>query len=87
MKRVLIDYSPYLKEANTPNGVWPCFWIRHKNFKKPPFVCAFKKEFKSEKDTTIRVHVSADERYELYLDNKFIGRGSERGDRNNWFFG
>jgi len=30
--------------------------------------------------------VSADERYELYLDGRRIGRGPERGDRANWYF-
>jgi hypothetical protein len=34
----------------------------------------------------VRIHVTADERYELFLDGRFVGRGSERGDRENWFF-
>lgn len=33
-----------------------------------------------------RVHVTADERYELYVDGELIGRGPERGDGANWFF-
>jgi hypothetical protein len=32
------------------------------------------------------MHVTADERYELYLDNVYIGRGSERGDERHWFY-
>jgi hypothetical protein len=35
---------------------------------------------------TIRVHVTADNRYELFADGEFVGRGSERGDERNWFF-
>jgi hypothetical protein len=35
---------------------------------------------------TVRIHVSADERYELWLDGVREGRGSERGDARNWFF-
>jgi hypothetical protein len=38
------------------------------------------------RDDVIRVHVSADERYELYLNGHRIGRGPERGDRANWYF-
>ncbi len=44
------------------------------------------KKFTFDRTQTIRVHVTADERYELFLDGKRIGRGSERGDRNNWFY-
>lgn len=32
----------------------------------------------------VRIHVSADERYELFLDGARIGRGPERGDPGNW---
>ena len=53
---------------------------------EPPFVTAYRKTFSMEKDATVRVHVSADERYELFFDGKRIGRGSERGDRNNWYY-
>ena len=32
------------------------------------------------------MHVSADERYELFVDGRRAGRGPERGDPDNWFF-
>lgn len=47
---------------------------------------AFRVRFDSPEDATVRVHVTADERYELYLDGEYVGRGSERGDLNHWFF-
>lgn len=34
----------------------------------------------------VRLHVSADQRYELFLDGQRIGRGPERGDLRNWFY-
>jgi hypothetical protein len=34
----------------------------------------------------VRVHVSADERYELFVDGEREGRGPERGDKLNWFY-
>lgn len=33
-----------------------------------------------------RVHVSADERYHLYLNSRLIGRGSERGTPDHWYY-
>ncbi|OAM91129.1 family 78 glycoside hydrolase catalytic domain [Termitidicoccus mucosus] len=34
----------------------------------------------------LRLHVSADERYELWLDGTRISRGPERGDKWRWYF-
>ena len=34
----------------------------------------------------IRIHVSADERYELFLDGVRQGRGPERGAPDTWFY-
>lgn len=67
-------------------GIWPCKWICYSEAGEPPFVTAYRKRFTMETDATVRVHVSADERYELFLDGERIGRGPERGDRNNWHY-
>ncbi len=67
-------------------GIWPCKWICCKDAGEPPFVTAYRKRLAMESDATVRAHVSADERYELFLDGQRIGRGSERGDRNNWHY-
>lgn len=67
-------------------GIWPCSWISCKDAGEMPFVIAYRRRFSMDKAATARVHVSADERYELYLDGERIGRGSERGDRNNWYY-
>lgn len=89
--RILIEQDPYI--ANIPQdrpwhqrGLWPCRWICCPTVIDPPFVTAYRIEFKLDDDVTIRTHVSADERYELFLDGQRIGRGSERGDRFNWFY-
>ncbi|HVG38091.1 MAG TPA: alpha-L-rhamnosidase C-terminal domain-containing protein [Pyrinomonadaceae bacterium] len=52
----------------------------------PPFVNLFRRRFALDRTTTIRIYVSADERYELFFDGRRIGRGPERGDRLNWFY-
>ena len=66
-------------------GNWPVSWIASPEA-AVPYVCAFRRRFTLEVAQTIRIHVTADERYELYLDGARIGRGPERGDPRNWFF-
>lgn len=91
--RKRIDYKPYItsiRDNEIPpweiTGHWPGSWICCRNVGDVPFVAAYKLEFEIEKEIIITAHVSADERYELYLDGVRIGRGSERGDQNNWYF-
>jgi alpha-L-rhamnosidase len=65
---------------------WPCRWVTYSEAAKPPYVIVYRCKFTLSEATRLRVHVSGDERYELYLDHTRIGRGSERGDRTNWFY-
>lgn len=51
-----------------------------------PHVTAYRVYVDLPEATVVRVHVTADERYRLFLDGLPIGRGSERGDLNLWFF-
>lgn len=51
-----------------------------------PTVMAFRCPLNLAEDSVIRVHVSADERYALFVDGERIGRGPERGDGEHWFF-
>ncbi|MCA9891781.1 MAG: alpha-L-rhamnosidase [Anaerolineae bacterium] len=67
-------------------GNWPCSWISCPAASSPPFVTAYHLHFTLQATADIRIHVTADERYDLFLDGQRIGRGSERGDPNNWFF-
>ena len=46
----------------------------------------FRREFTIGSTRTARVHVTADEDYDIYLDGKLLGRGPERGDPSCWFF-
>ncbi|MGB8215221.1 MAG: hypothetical protein WCE68_16855, partial [Anaerolineales bacterium] len=89
-RRILIESLPFDNRYN-PNAPWegsqgwPCRWIGLPEA-RPPFVAAYRLGFRLEEATGLRVHVSADERYELFLDGERIGRGPERGDRLHWFF-
>jgi hypothetical protein len=90
-RRAFISADPYLarnsEQPDSKRADWPCSWIAcSSSSTAPPFVAAYKCEFSLDKAEEIRVHVSADERYELWLDGERVGRGSERGDADHWFF-
>lgn len=61
-------------------------WIAPQNQGNAPEVVAYRLRFTLEAIATVRVHVSADERYELWLDGNRIGRGPERGVAAAWFY-
>ena len=88
--RVIIPFDPFEKQTDTlhwtKRGMWGnCRWIRP-NRTRPPFVVAFRCRFTAEKAETVRVHVTGDERYILWLNGVQIGRGSERGCKDVWYF-
>jgi hypothetical protein len=93
--RTLIDRDPFLR-APTPEEIadregwhietWPAHWISHPAGVAPPSVVAYRCAFALDEAATVRVHVTADERYALYLDGARVGRGPERGDRRTWYF-
>jgi len=61
-------------------------WIWHPNSNGLEHkVLLFKKNFSLQKRKKFIIHVSADQRFELFINGKLIGRGPERGDRFNWF--
>jgi hypothetical protein len=85
--RVVLKEAPYRDSPEnwSRRGRWPASWVTLPGA-VPPFVAAFKLEVEMEHGATVRFHVTADERYELFLNGERIGRGSERGDAHNWFF-
>lgn len=85
--RILLNEEPYLPAiANCAwinQGIWPCSWIASPAGSP---VSAFRLRFRLQEAASIRAHVTADERYELYVDGTRAGRGPERGDPRHWFF-
>lgn len=87
--RVFLDSEPFLSlDADRDwlnQGCWPAEWITH-----PASTAPCRLAFRLLLDLTAmlrtRIHVAADERYELYLDGQLIGWGSERGSLDRWFF-
>jgi alpha-L-rhamnosidase len=88
--RRLIAKDPFLDlNEHKPwreRGLWPCSWVACPSAGEPPFVTAYRLRFTLDAPATIRAHVSADERYELFLDGEWVGRGPEQGSPENWFY-
>ena len=91
MSRIFISDDPYLNEYRdkpVPElGKWPASWVICPDLPLAPFVSAYRRRFRVDAPgMTVRLHISADERYELFLDGRRVGRGPERGDAAHWFF-
>jgi hypothetical protein len=89
--RVLLGENPLAPRYKPPEDFRAAFqgrpaWITPDPPAPPPCVEAYRLCFTMPDSATVRVHVTADERYELWLDGQRIGRGPERGDVENWFF-
>ncbi|HLI02566.1 MAG TPA: hypothetical protein VKV06_17390, partial [Acidimicrobiales bacterium] len=90
--RVLITEDPFVESPEaaqrgwSARAHWPAQWIGPAEPAAPPFVAGYRLRVSLEAATTCRVHVSADERYELYLDGECVGRGPDRGELDYWYF-
>ena len=88
--RTIITQDPFLHLNVGKNwreqGLWPCAWVSCPDAGLPPFVTAYRRCFSTLQPGQARIHVAADERYDLYLDGAWIGRGNERGAPDMWFY-
>lgn len=90
--RVRLDKLPFLPEEVRPSPgasvPWPAKWIGHPEevLGSAPQALAFHVSVELKAPATLTAHVSADERYELYVDGERLGRGPERGDPAHWRF-
>src|SRR4028119_1235314 len=69
-------------------GQWPGRWVACPGTPAGgvSFVVAYRLRFTLPSPAVVRAHVSADQRYDLFLDGVRLGRGPERGDPLHWFF-
>ena len=67
-------------------SLWPAWWVDCVEAGEPPFVTLYRLKATFDAPARLRFHVSADERYILFLDDARIGRGPERGDPFHWFY-
>src|ERR687897_838561 len=88
--RVTITEDPfphhYVDKSLWTRNSWPAKWVSHPDPGPPPFVAAYRRTFKLTAPATVRLHVSADERYQIWLDGTLLGRGPERGDLDHWYY-
>lgn len=73
---------------NLLTKIWPAFWINVPATKSQTYgVYHFRKEFQiSEKPAKFIIHVSADNRYKLFVNGKLLRAGQSRGDLHHWNF-
>lgn len=89
--RVVLDHNPLapggkpIVEQFATLGQLPA-WIAPTQPILPPEVTAYRLRFALLHDAIVRVHVSADERYQFFVDGQRVGRGPERGSDRIWFF-
>lgn len=90
LNRKLIQEIPFTEYAGgsdrppwefTPE--WPARWLA---LPSPTGFALYRLTICLEKPLNTRIHITADERYELYVDGRLAALGSERGDGANWFF-
>jgi len=80
LPEVLAKGDVNLKNVSvTDDAAW--IWAMREDAKFVRFRCAFESSGKP-----LRIHVSADNRYTLYLDGQRIGRGPDRGYPEHWTF-
>ena len=98
MSRFAVTQDPFVNHARrqdpTPMGwdwpaygEWPAQWIDHpERSKEHGSVALFQLDFHVDTDQSVRIHVTADNRYMLAVDGVRIGVGPERGDAQNWYY-
>jgi len=67
-------------------GIWPAEWITLENPPEKPCQLYFRLKFTAKENDAFLIHVAADEKYRLFLDDELIGFGSERGSIDQWHF-
>lgn len=91
-RRVLITTPPFiapplLSQAPwDPPEQWPCRWLVPPHDWATPLVLVFRLVLELPAAITARIHLSADERYDLWLDGQRVGSGVERGDEFGWAY-
>ncbi|MDX2111864.1 MAG: hypothetical protein SFY80_16670 [Verrucomicrobiota bacterium] len=65
---------------------WPARWLTPPEPLTKPWVGQFRLVLEVPEETVHRFALTADERYELWLDGQRIDRGPDRGDRLHWYY-
>ena len=86
IKQAILDVDPFVTGTRPDATKWPARWIQCQSDRQTPAAYAYRLFFSFDETTEFRIHVTADERYVLFVDGQLVARGSERGDAFNWYF-
>ncbi|MBI4976257.1 MAG: alpha-L-rhamnosidase [Spirochaetes bacterium] len=89
IRRILVTEDPLRdkSEYRFETPAWPAFWVGPEHHEADTSAAlVFRCTFTSAAAEKIRLHLSADQRYELYVDGLYAGRGSERSDLKHWIY-
>ncbi len=83
--------TPHPSVSNTGHGWesredWAARWVVPSCEHPPSFAALYRLRFTLDEPATMVVHVTADQRYRLWLDGSWVARGSERGMVRSWFY-
>ena len=86
-----LNKDPFARPGQADNmcqsiNTWPARWVKPSFAVTTPAQVAFRCRFVTAEAVTTRLHISADERYQLFLDGRPLGRGPAFGDQENWYF-
>jgi hypothetical protein len=84
---ILVDHDPFAGKSPSwsTRACWPAHWIGVAD-PAPPVVAGYRLSIDCPEDVSGTIHVSADERFELYVDGELVSRGPDRGDPEHWPF-
>lgn len=76
-----------IKDVPFDSFTWPGWGIWRSGTGEALEVIQFARRFSAaDLKLPFRIHVTADQRYKLYLDGEFVGLGPQRGDLDRWYF-
>jgi len=65
---------------------WPAAWVHPPEPPAPPYVGLFRLRIELTEKVVWRFALTADERFEWFVDGELIDRGPDRGDRQHWYY-
>ncbi|MEM7627617.1 MAG: alpha-L-rhamnosidase [Planctomycetota bacterium] len=86
--RVVLDRPVFAESSDAQWGGirWPASWVACPGLPSGPKDVWYRLVFTLDAPARCRIHVSADERYDLKLNGRRVGRGPHRGDLRHWCY-
>lgn len=89
-RRVYTTTPPFPSHTELPGwgqrDHWPAHWVDAPGRVPATRATAYRLRLNIPTKCRLRIHVTADQRYQLFLDGQRIAQGSERGNLRSWFY-